>query len=751
MPSISVLRGPHPRVPLAKTIGGEGPKRKPKYWDSITRADLPYIMDLYLLISLDLEGDPYACMVPGMPGEPNAQGKWRRALQALPVNARKPEEGKDPAGVIAGAGASVLILDHDSGVYPGDTGRDTCLPELAEALVRHYCHLAGLRELVSGVVQFSGSHGVKGCRAKLFFLLESVQRWPWVRDYCKARLGCDESVTSPAQIIYTAAPVVAEGTEDPVRGAERTHLVQGSKARWPDIEDGDTDVEAWTKLHRACAILRDHPVGDPRHPVINRECWQVGRFVAADRLPRDTAVEWLERACVESPAIGPGRVDLREVTDAVDAGDKSPAAARDVVASLDRTSTGQIRPILGNAVALLDPVDITLNDFGDLEITKAPPWSMEKEIWPRKVDDGQILRASLWLHREHRVAFATREVMDAMKTKGVLNPVDRLTEYLDRVAELPEGRVTIDNVSVKAWYAKDIEAHHLGAAKFFIQCVRRAYEPGCKAELVLILHGAPGIGKTRSIRAFFVRPGDKYFVSSHIPISNQQLYAPILRGIWGAELAEQKSVSQYHADQFKTFLSLQSIKYRTPYDRVASEIMLRSNYVWSTEHDTPLSDPNVRRMVLIEVRQWAELTPEEIDAFWGSAVRAYRAGRPAWIDKEEAAVLEESREMALQTDSLQEAVEELLHYRDARDAAQAQVWVLNQLSANPKFGIKVSDASAKDRIGKIMARLKWKNKVERMKRKDGATFSRRVWTPPEGWHFYEMPAAMGDVLEFPNY
>ena len=397
-------------------------------------------------------------------------------------------------------------------------------------------------------------------------------------------------------------------------------------------------------------------------------------------------------------------------------------------------------------------MNIIRDDFGDLQIVKPPPWAMEKERWPAKIDDGQLLRASLWLHKEHRVAFPTREVMDAFKAKGALNPVDRLTEYLDRVAELPEGPVNIDNVAVNAWSAKDIEAHRLGPAKFFIQCVRRAYEPGCKAELVLILHGPPGIGKTRSIREFFARPGDRYFTDSPLSIDKPQIYVPLIRGLWGAEMAEQKSVSQWHADLVKTFLSQQTIKYRVPFDRTASEIRLRSNYVWSTESKTPLNDPNYRRMVLVEVRQWTELSDDVLNAFWGSAVRAYRAGRPAWIDREEAAVLEDSREAALQTDPLHEAVEELLHYSDARDAVQPQIWVRNRLATNPKYGVKMSDPKAKDRIGKIMARLKWEPGVERMKRKEGGTSSRRTWTPPKGWRFYDAPvSSMGEVLDFPSY
>lgn len=749
MAFISVLEGPRPKTALAKVLGSDAEAKLPKYWDSITLTEVADTLDLWLLLT-DLEHDPFRCMVLGRPGEANQFGKWRRSLQPLPKNKQKPDLGTDPAGLIAGPGAGLMVIDHDSGVWPEGCGPDTPPERTAKALVGLYVTRAGMAAgSVSCAVQFSGSHLVKGCRAKLFFIFGKVQKWKLLHDYIKGRMGADQSVSSPAQILYTAAPVIEAGV-DPMGGAGRTYHIQGDLEAWPDIDKADTDVDVWTRLHRACVAIRGIPVGEPRHPVINNEAWQVGRYVAVGRLDCDLAVKWLVEACEQSEAVGTERVDPDEVRRAVLDGDRAPMPTRAAVDSLMLDQKGGVKPTLLNAVTLLsESVHMVENDFGDLELLSPPPWDAKGNYaQPVTFDDGHILQATCWLQSEFNVAFRPAEVSDAAKTIGTRNQVNRLMDYLERVQHLPEGPLTVDNIGVKGWKSEATEAHQLGAMKFFVQAVKRAYEPGCKAELVLVIQGNPGLGKSRSVRELFTRPGDKYFTSSHIPIGQPQVYAHTLRGLWCAELSEQRSVTQWHQDNFKTFLSLQDIRHRMPYERRATTFKLRSVYAWSTEEDCPLTDSNYRRMIIIRAEGWCDPTPDEVDAFWGSCVRAYKAGRRAWIDDSEAAVLQDSREAALALDALHYDVEAILHQSETAEALQPHRHVMHVLASQQKYGVKVGDVKVLARVRQIMTRLGWKKKVKRLGPDKVPT---RTWLPPADWEWDGPTPPSADVVSmFPG-
>lgn len=742
MHQLVVVRGPRPEVPIAKVLGGPQPTRRPKYFDSFERVEVQDPLDLFMLAS-SLNADPLACVCLGDLGQPNENGKWRRCLKPLPKNRKQPEQGEDPAGLTSGRGASVLVIDHDSGVYPPGTDADTPLQELAEQLVAFYVARAGLQESVAGVVQYSASHNTaKGCRAKLMFCCK-LTAWPVLNAYFSGRLQCDAAMASPAQIVYTAGPVVAPEGLDPLAGRARTYLVEGHTDVWPDIDPADTDVEAWKRLHDAVKKIAKIEEGEARHPIINREAWEVGRYVAAGRLPEDVAVEWLAGACDSADTIGPNRTDVDEIRRAVQDGDKSPKPDRATMEGLDVTRQGEIKPTLANVVTLLDnSADIVENDFGDVELRTTPPWALDGETYPALYDDAHVLRSTVWLQREHHTAFQTRDVNDAAKTIGAENQVNRLLEYLDRVATLPPGPLTVDNIGAAGWKADDNLAHRLGASKFFLQCVRRAYEPGCKADLVLVIQGRPGTGKSRSMRALFTRPGDRYFTDSTIPIGNAREYAPVVRGLWGAELKEQNAVSKWHQDSFKSFLDQQIVRYRAPYERRASDVKLRVGYGWTTEKETPLNDPNTRRIIFIRAKGWCDPEPAELDAFWGSVVRAYREGRTTWVSAAEGEVLADSRKSALNVDPLTSAVEEFLHDGAVAEHTQPHIYALNRLASNQKYGVKVGNHKDKVRVAEIMKTLGWSRDIKW----DGSTQKTvRSWVPPAGWA-YEGDSYEADVL-----
>lgn len=708
-----------------KYLDRERPPRFPKYWPLAEAVHISNPVDLYLLCKR-LEADPRLWFVQGNPGQPNAAGFYRRSLQPLPV--AKDEKATDPAGLVAPVHPELLIFDLDDNRWPPGCDQSTAPRELAAAVVeRLFAKLD--RPPCSAVIAFSGSHLVKGCRAKAIALPDRNVTWDFAGSIY-ARAGADTSLRDPALPIFLAPPQMPADRPDPLPGG-RVYFIPAPR----DLFDcsprpGDGAVNTWKVLRQAERTLEKVTPGDPRHPVVNRQAFLAAGVAAGEGVPVEVVVDTLLGVCRSLDSFAD-----RDFEDEIRRGaaDGYRQPVKPLVADLVVTKEGDVKALMSNAAVVLSHrAAFQENDFGDQELVNPPPWD-PSGVYPQKVEEYQVRQALAWLQSTYRVAFRKSDVSDAVGLLAGNNRVNHLTDYLTRCGDLPAGELTLDNAAVAGWDAQDTPAHRLAIRRFLLQCVARAFQPGCQGELVLTLHAPPGRGKGRSAWCLFTRPGERYFTSSHIAIGNQAQHAPILRGLWGAELGEQRSVSAWHQDAFKAFLSLRKILYRVPYEIRATEIPLRVNYVWTTEHETPLSDDNWRRFLVVNIARWREWPGEAVDRLWGDAVRAYAGGERHWLNADDETILEPARALAYDADALEPIIEDLLHGAEMRENLRAIDTVIGILSQRPNVGIKISDCAIKHRVGKCMKRLGW---VSRPTWSEGKIF--RAYFPPEGWLFREL-------------
>ena len=721
----SILSGSRSKTQARKYNDRPAQPRRPKYWENIERATVENPIDLFLLVNRIVE-DPDLWFVQGNPGAPNEQGFYRRCLKAKTKT--KKDQALDPAGLVVPETAELLIFDIDEGAWPEGCGPETPPLTTAHGIVDRLFSFLN-RPKATAVVAYSGNHIFKGCRAKVLVIPDRPISWAAVSGLY-ARAGSDPTMANPAQPIYLAPPVLPPSTPDPIPEG-RVFLVRGAVDTMDcAFQEGDSSPRTWDALREAQKTLENLPVGAARHPVVNKAAFKAAGVAAGEQVSVDLVVKFLTDLCRALPAFG-DRDFNDEIQRGAEDGYQQPIIPLDATVTL--TKDGDVKATLSNAAVLLGrSIRFEENDFGDHEIVRPPPWDATGDGYPMKVEEYQLRCATMWLQSSSKAAFRKADVSDAIGILAGGNRVDRLTAYLDKCAGLPEGQLNLDNAASEAWAAKDTPSHRLAIRRFLLQCVSRAYDPGCHGELVLVLHAKPGSGKGRSAWQLFTRPGTRYFTSSHIPISNQAQYAPILRGLWGAELGEQRSVSAWDQDRFKAFVSQRKIVMRLPYERRATEIPLRVNYVWTTELEAPINDDNWRRFLVLEVGKWQEWPGEEIDKLWGDAVRAYRRGERAYLDDMDERTLRPARELAYSVDSLEGSVEEILRYPELRGDTRAIDTVIRILSMRAHFGVKVSDGAIRHRVGRIMKRLGWENKAAWA---DGKSY--RKYEHPDGWKFNE--------------
>lgn len=255
-----------------------------------------------------LAGERDRCAVLAAPADPARMRRVRRLLHA------DKETGDAPT--LRAVPRTWIALDFDGvplpeGCDPRDLGG--CAAALLPLLPRAFAG-AGL------VVQASGSHGVKpGIRLRLWPIfsrpITSTEAARWLNSSPKL----DRCSYAPAQPIYTAAPIFADGAEDPL--PRRLRVIPGPPVPVPGPaalapspappprplpRPSDTRASRYAYAALAQATARVRAAEGTRHTTAIREAMGLARLVRAGLLTEAAVAHAL------TGALGDGRADPDE-------------------------------------------------------------------------------------------------------------------------------------------------------------------------------------------------------------------------------------------------------------------------------------------------------------------------------------------------------------------------------------------------------------------------------------------------------
>lgn len=258
------------------------------------------------------------------------------------------------------------------------------------------------------------------------------------------------------------------------------------------------------------------------------------------------------------------------------------------------------------------------------------------------------------------------------------------------------------------------------SANLFVGMVARIMRPGCQLDTMVILEGAQGIGKSKSLR---ILGGDWYMLAAE-SVTSKDFYQGI-RGKMLVEIGELDAMSKADRERTKIAISTPTDRYRSSYGRRAVDHPRQCIFVGTTNRDDYGNDDTGLRR-LWPVRCTTIDCPGialHRDQWIAEGVAKFDAGATWWDVPSSAADVQLDRQ---HEDAWTPAVLAFVEFKDEVTSADVLV---NGL----KFDLADIKREHQNRISSILGLHGWHRQTIRHSGKPAKGFKRRSVTLDDGY------------------
>lgn len=304
--------------------------------------------------------------------------------------------------------------------------------------------------------------------------------------------------------------------------------------------------------------------------------------------------------------------------------------------AFDRERSGRIAATVNNLIAALRRPDVCrmqigMDTFRD-EIMRRTPGSND---WRAFTDADYV-----WL-RSHLEAGATgfKPIAQAMIRDVVLaiadeNKFDSAIIWLESLQH--DGAKRCETFLSDHFGVADTPYHRAVSLYMWTAMAGRVLDPGCKCDMVPILVGDQGVGKSSMVSALVPSPRLMVEVSFNEAEDN---LARKMRGKLIGEIAELKGLNSRDAESIKAFITRTHEKWIPKYREFESEYPRRLLFIGTTNEESFLADPSGARRYLpvrvgtIDVNAIRSI----VELCWAEAAAIFTKHGIAWRKAEQLA------------------------------------------------------------------------------------------------------------------
>lgn len=226
------------------------------------------------------------------------------------------------------------------------------------------------------------------------------------------------------------------------------------------------------------------------------------------------------------------------------------------------------------------------NEFSDrvVKLRSSSKTGLEKGDW-RDADDS-LLR--FYFDAQYNILFSKDNLLDSIVKASRAHSFDPVKERIETVKW--DGQPRAEAFFIDYLGAENNHYTRMVTRKWLAGAIARVYRPGVKFDIIPILEGAQGLGKSTLVRQLF----PDYFSDDMKSMKDKDDYQK-LTGSWIIELAELSAMNKTDIESIKNFTSAQSDYYRNTYDRRPEQHPRRNVFIGSTNHRDYLKDATGER------------------------------------------------------------------------------------------------------------------------------------------------------------